>query len=387
MEDTDMPRVFIVFVVIVFSLLVIACSPGQPKGEVIVYVAAPLSGFQANGGQTVAGGVRLAAEQINRAGGLLGYKVTVVALDDESDSDVAVSVAEQVKVALGEGKRILGVIGHYNSGQTLAAMKIYKDLPLIVITPTSSEVSLTKQGYRNFFRINANDAVQAQVDADFLVKTLNARRIGVMHNDTEYGVGLRDQMRQALAAQGAEVVQVIQVKEGQDKYDAEVSRLQAARPDAIFYAGYEIECPYLRYALKQAGVTVPFLASDGCFLAATIDESSGAAEGMYVSSFAPSPATVVDPDWMKAYQAIEYRNPDTYSVNGYAAMSVLAEAVKKAGSLEANRVANTLHTLDINTLVGPVSYDNQGDLRQPKVYIFQVQNGSFVQVAPASLTR
>jgi branched-chain amino acid transport system substrate-binding protein len=194
-------------------------------------------------------------------------------------------------------------------------------------------------------------------------------------------------MRQALAAQGAEVVQVIQVKEGQDKYDAEVSRLQAARPDAIFYAGYEIECPYLRYALKQAGVTVPFLASDGCFLAATIDESSGAAEGMYVSSFAPSPATVVDPDWMKAYQAIEYRNPDTYSVNGYAAMSVLAEAVKKAGSLEANRVANTLHTLDINTLVGPVSYDNQGDLRQPKVYIFQVQNGSFVQVAPASLTR
>jgi branched-chain amino acid transport system substrate-binding protein len=377
-----MRRVFAASALIALNLLIIACAPGQPKGEVIVYVAAPLSGFQANGGQTVAGGVRLAAEQINRAGGLLGYKVAVVALDDESDSDVAVGVAEQVKAAVGEGKRILGVIGHYNSGQTLAAMKIYKDLPLIVITPTSSEVSLTQQGYRNFFRVNANDAVQAQVDAEFLVKTLNARRVAVMHNDTEYGVGLLDQMRQALAAQGAEVVEAIQVKEGQDKYDAEVSRLQVAQPDAIFYAGYEIECPYLRYALKQAGVSVPFLASDGCFLAATIDESSGAAEGMYVSSFAPSPATVVSPDWIAAYQAIEYRNPDTYSVNGYTAMSVLAEAVKKAGSIEANKVANALHTLNIDTLVGPVSYDDQGDLQQPNVYIFQVQNGSFIQVAP-----
>jgi branched-chain amino acid transport system substrate-binding protein len=366
---------------LVITLLIVACGSGQPKGEVIVYVAAPLSGFQANGGQTVAGGVRLAAEQINRAGGLLGYKMTVVALDDESDSDVATGIAEQVKDAVAEGKQILGVIGHYNSGQTLAAMKIYRDLPLIVITPTSSEVSLTEQGYRNFFRINANDAVQAQVDAEFLAKTLNARRVVIMHNDTAYGLGLRDQMRQMLAAEGVNVVEVIQVKEGQDKFDPEVTRLQVTQPDAIFYAGYEIECPYLRYALHQASISVPFLASDGCFLAATIDESSGAAEGMYVSSFAPSPATVVSQEWMKAYQATEYRNPDTYSINGYTAMSVLAEAAKKAGSLEANRIADALHTLNIDTLVGPVSYNDQGDLRQPEVYLFQVQQSDFIQVA------
>jgi branched-chain amino acid transport system substrate-binding protein len=370
--------------VIVAALIVLAaCAPG-PKGEVIVYVAAPLSGFQANGGQTVVGGARLAAEELNKAGGLLGYKVTVVALDDESDSDVAVSVAEKVKaeLVLGEGKRVLGIIGHYNSGQTLAAMKIYQDLPLIVITPTSSEVSLTQQGYRNFFRINANDTAQAQVDAEFLVKTLNARRIVVMHNDTEYGIGLRDQMRQALAAQGAEIVQTIQVKEGQDNYEAELPRLQSARPEAIFYAGYEIECPYLRYALKQAGVTAQFLASDGCFLAATIDESSGAAEGMYVSSFAPSPASVVSQDWIRAYQAIEYRNPDTYSINGYAAMQVLAEGVKQAGSFDATKVADAIRRLDLKTLIGRVAYDDKGDLREQKVYVFQVQQGQFVQVWP-----
>jgi len=81
-------------------LLLTACGPAQPKGEVIVYVAAPLSGFQANGGQTVLGGARLMAERLNQAGGLLGYRVRVVGIDDESDSDVAVEVAQQIKEAL-----------------------------------------------------------------------------------------------------------------------------------------------------------------------------------------------------------------------------------------------------------------------------------------------
>ena len=132
----------------VCSLLLTACGgPKEPtKGDVVVYVAAPLSGFQANGGQTVLGGARLAAEQINRAGGLLGHKVVVVGMDDESDSDVALDIAAEIEAALVQGTNVLGVIGHYNSGQTLAAMEVYKDLPLLVITPTASEVSLTQKG-------------------------------------------------------------------------------------------------------------------------------------------------------------------------------------------------------------------------------------------------
>ena len=79
------------------------------------------------------------------------------------------------------------------------------------------------------------------------------------------------------------------------------------------------------------------LCSDGAFLAATIDESDGTAEGMYVSAFAPSPRDVATPAWFEAYQAVEYRNPDTYSVNGYVAMQVLAEGVRKANTLDADR--------------------------------------------------
>lgn len=376
-----------IWVFVILGLVLSACTTAEKtqapdKGDVFVYVASPLSGFQANGGQTVLGGVNLMAAQLNNSGGLLGYRVVVVPMDDESDSDVAVSVAEQIKADVTSGKRVLGVIGHYNSGQTLAAMEVYKDLPLVVITPTSSEVSITQKGYTNFFRVNANDAVQADTDAQFMTERLGAKRIAIVHNDTEYGIGLRDAIRSSITERGAEAVLTLQVAEGQEFYDQEVSQIQQAAPDAVFYAGYEIEAPYLRLALVQAGVTVPFLASDGAFLAATIDEAEGTAEGMYVSGFAPSPEEAVDEQWIKMYQQVEYRNPDTYSINGYSALQVLAEGVKKANSFDAARVSEAIRSLSVETPMGQLSYEPNGDLRNATIYIFQVKNAAFGQVYP-----
>ena len=363
-------------------LLLAACGSPQPKGEVIVYVAAPLSGFQANGGQTVLGGAKLMAEQFNEAGGLLGYQVRVVGIDDESDSDVAVEVAQQIKEAIGGKDEIIGLIGHYNSGQTLAAMEIYQDLPLVIITPTASEVSITQRGYRNFFRVNANDATQARVDAEFLVNTVGARRVAVVYNDDPYGQGLGALIAEELRNLGAQVPLELQVAVEQSIFAEEVQRIAAANPDAIFYGGYEVEAPYLRAELVEAGITVPFLASDGAFLSATIDEAGGAAEGIYVSAFAPSPAAVVDKQWIKEYQEVEYRNPDTYSINGYSAMQVLAEGIKKAKSFDAAEVAQAIRQLDFDALMGHISYDQDGDLKEQSIYIFQVQDGAFVQIHP-----
>jgi len=375
----------VVFLFIAFSMLLTACgSPKEPdKGEVIVYVAAPLSGFQANGGQTVLGGARLAAEQLNRAGGLLGYKVTVVGLDDESDSDVAVNIAQYIEEDVRAGKNVLGVIGHLNSGQTLAAMEIYKDLPLVVITPTASEVSLTQKGYRNFFRVNANDNTQARVDAEYLANTLGARRVAVVYNDDPYGQGLGQLITNELQSLGVEVVVSLQVAVEQSTFPEEIPQILAAQPDAVFYGGYEVEAPYLRIELVEAGLTVPFLASDGAFLAATIDEAGQAAEGMYVSAFGPRPEAAVDDAWIKAYQAVEYRNPDTYSINGYSALEVLAEGAREAGSFASEQVASAIRGLSkIETPMGDLSYDAGGDLKNQSIYIFQVQSGDWVQVYP-----
>lgn len=374
-------RIFYTLLIIV-TLIVAACGGNSEptRGDAVVFVAVPLSGFQANGGQTVLGGVRLAAEEINQRGGLLGYRVVVRPLDDESDSDMAVAQVEQIQTAINSGEHVLGIIGHLNSGQTLAAMELYQSMPVVVITPTASEQSLTERGYTNFFRVNANDAIQAQVDAAFLVQTLGAQRVVVVHNDTEYGRGLGTSMEAELRALGAEVVIDLEVTEGQSRYVDEVAQIQAANADAIFYAGYEIEAPYLRAELTEAGVDIPMLASDGAFLAATIDEANGTAEGMYVSAFAPSPRNAADEEWFEAYQAVEYRNPDTYSVNGYVAMQVLADGVQQAETFGADAVAQAIRNNTLETILNGLRFDKNGDLVDPQIWIYQVVNSEFQQV-------
>lgn len=373
-----------IIILLLIGLLVLAScktSP-QPKGEVIVYVAAPLSGWQADGGQTVVGGVRLMAEHINSSGGLLGYNVKVVAMDDEADSDVAVQVAEQIRAVVQQGERVVGIVGHYNSGQTLAAMEIYKDLPLIVVTPTASDVSLTRKGYTNFFRVNATDAAQGPADARFLVEKLGAKRIAVIHADNEYGRGLRDEMVFALKALGVEPAALIEIPEAAPTQMKAVEQIKAVQPDAIFLAGYETEGYVLLPELREAGIIVPFMASDGCFLYEFIDGSGPAAEGAYVSGITPDSRVVADDKWWKEYQTLEARNPGTYSAAGYAAMAVLAEGVRRAQSLEGPKVAQAIRELKLSSLVGPIAYDDKGDLREQTIYIFQVRQGSFVQMRP-----
>jgi branched-chain amino acid transport system substrate-binding protein len=144
-----------------------------------------------------------------------------------------------------------------------------------------------------------------------------------------------------------------------------------------------VEAPYLRLELVEAGLSVPFLASDGAFLAATIDEAGSSADGMYVSAFGPRPGTAVDQSWIKEYQAIEYRNPDTYSINGFSALEVLAEGVQQAGTFDAAQVAGAIRSLaEVSTPMGELSYSAEGDLEDQKIYIFQVQQGDWAQVYP-----
>jgi branched-chain amino acid transport system substrate-binding protein len=355
-------------------------SAEPTKGEVVVYVGVPLTGFQANAGQTVLGGVRLAAAEANRSGGLNGYKVVVRGLDDESTDDVAVANVQTVQDALAKGEKVIGVIGHLNSGQTSAAMELYSKMPLVVITPTASEQSITQHSYKNFFRVNANDAVQADTLTRFITQKLNAKAVAVIYNDSSYGKALAQEMKTRLTAAGAKVALDLQVKEGQSTFPTEIPKVKSAAPDAIFYAGYEIETPYLREALVTAGVQVPMVASDGAFLSVTIDEANGSAEGMYVSSFAPSPKSIASASWIESYQAVEARNPDTYSVNGYVAMSVLQEAVKKANSLSWDKIAAALSSSTFKTVLGDLRYKPNGDLQEARIWVYQVNKNEFQQV-------
>src|SRR5690606_26655171 len=157
-------------------------------------------------------------------------------LDDESASDAGVSLAGTVEQALAAGERVIGGIGHRSSRQAEAAIQREQSMRLLVITRTASEQTDTEPGDTYGFRINAHDAVQAAVDAEFLVETLDAERVAIIHNDTDYGRGLAATLGQELTGRGAEIAIQIEVAEGQSRYENEITQLQSANADAIFYA-------------------------------------------------------------------------------------------------------------------------------------------------------
>ena len=240
-----MKRTVVLALALILITVLAACSSGTPtKGDVIVYVAGPLYGFQANTGQTVTGGVRLMAEQLNRSGGLLGYKVKVIALDDEADSDVAASLAGQVRGSYRGGDKVIGVIGHPNSGPTAAAMEIYKNLSIIVITPTASEVALTRKAIATFSGQRGQRSA-GQDGRRLLSEQIGGQKVAVLYNDDPYGIDLGELVAGELAKLGAQVTMTQQVKMEQNRFPTEVAKIKAAGVDAIYYAGYEVECPYL----------------------------------------------------------------------------------------------------------------------------------------------
>jgi len=375
-----MRRHIISVAVILAALVTLASCTGSPKlsGEAVIYVAAPLSGDQADGGQSVLGGVRKRADEANRAGGVLGGKKVVVrGVDDQADEEVAAEVAGLIEQAARGGETILGVVGHYNSGPTGKALEIYSKLGLVVVTPSSSNPDLTRKGYATFFRVCATDATQGPFDARFL-REQGYQRVALLHTDNEYASGLAKEFK----AGGAQPVVEITMRPEAPSFAPQVGQAKAANPDAIFFAGDYPDGIVLVRELRQAGVAVPILASDANFVDDFVDQLGNLAEGVYISAISPDPRAVATPAWLEEYRALEARNPGIDSTTGYSAADVLIAGVQKAATADGRAVAAAIRNLDLKTLVGRVRYDANGDLTEQRVYVFQIEGGRFRQVYP-----
>ncbi|MCL6646921.1 MAG: branched-chain amino acid ABC transporter substrate-binding protein [Chloroflexi bacterium] len=364
-------------------LLALASCRSAPSfsGEAIVFVVGPLSGEQAEGGQSVAGGARLRAEEVNRAGGVLGgRRVVVRALNDQADEALAVEAAQEVARGVRDGATVLGVVGHYNSGTTAAALPLYRDLGLVVVTPSASNPQLSRAGIKTFFRVCATDATQGPMAARFLVDQ-GWRRIALVHTTNAYGLGLADEFFAGLQQASGQVVLALPLPPGERSFAQHLPALRAANPDAIFFAGdYPDGITFVR-ELRQAGLPTPLLASDGNFVDQFIDELGALAEGVLISTITPDPRVVAPKEWFAAFQQLEQRNPGIDATTGYSAMDVLLAGVQRANSASGAAIAEAIRSLEFTSLVGRIAYDSNGDLREQRVFFYRVEGGRFRQLA------
>ena len=360
-----------------------SCQSAQDSayaGEAVVFVAAPLSGGRAEAGQSALGGARLAAEEINREGGLLGHRIVVKAIDDRSDSGFALTIVDRIGEAVARGERVAGIIGHMDGELTSSTLPQYEEMGLVLITPAAGMRALTYRGHRSFFRVNANDSVQAKLGARFLVEALNADRVAVVNVASEYGSDMAAFLQDGLRELGATTAVTVEVEEGQQDFWEVALRIGEVGADAVYFAGSASEAHLLYASLKTARLDLPVLASDRAYLNSVIDREAGTAEGLYVSALSPRPGHAAEDGWMEAYREDLRRDPGSFSINGFLAMQVLAAGIRGANSFEGKAISQAIREMGAETRFGPMRFSTNGDWTDARIWIYRVEEGAFRQI-------
>jgi branched-chain amino acid transport system substrate-binding protein len=286
-----------------------------PAGTAIGVLAA-LSGPDSAIGDNVLGGVNLAAQRHNQANP--GCRVTVTRFDTRGDPRRA---ARAAALAIGD-RSVLAVVGPTFSAEARAIGAAPSEAGLVTVSPSASNPTLTTRGWSTFFRGLADDALQGPAVAGYLARVLHARAVCVLGDDTDYGATLARSVRAALGS-AADPRCAAQVKAGAGDVDAAVAAVVAARPDAVFYAGYAAEAAPLARGLVSRGVRARFVGGDGVDDPMFVADAGGAATGALLSCPC-GPA----PDWFAAsYARVNDEAPGVYSVEAYDLATVLIRGI------------------------------------------------------------
>jgi branched-chain amino acid transport system substrate-binding protein len=374
-----MRRVMCIAVVamMVMALMITGCTKKEePVTTIKVGVAGPHSGDLASYGIPTVRAAELVVEEINAKGGVLGKTVELLVEDDVCKPEVATNTATKL---VSDG--VVVVVGHVCSGATKAALGIYKDAGIIVMSPSATNPGLTQSGdYPNFYRTIASDDVQAKLGAEFTVGTLGAKKVAVLHDKGDYGKGYAEFAKNYLEAmEGVEVTLFEGVTPGAVDYSAIVQKVGRSGAEAVVYGGYHPEASKIVTQMKKKKMDIFFVSDDGVKDVTFIKVAGDFAEGVYASG----PMDVSDlPMYQKAVEAHKAKHgedPGAFFKEGYAATIALLNAIEKAGSTEYSAIEKALRTEYVDTSVGPISFDEKGDAIGVGFSMYKVVNGVYVE--------
>ena len=231
---------------------------GTASAQVKFGMAGPITGPSAATGAQMKNGVDQAAEDINKAGGILGQKIVVQYGDDVSDPKQGVSVANKFA---GDGVKF--VIGNYNSGVTIPSSEVYQENGILEITPASTNPTVTERKMWNIFRVCGRDDQQGKVAGTYILKHFKGKKIAVVHDKTTYGKGLADETRKTIIAGGMKDVLYEGINTGEKDYSALVSKIKQSGADLVYFGGLYTEGGLIVRQMRDQGVKAPLMGGDG----------------------------------------------------------------------------------------------------------------------------
>ncbi|MEJ0000955.1 MAG: branched-chain amino acid ABC transporter substrate-binding protein [Verrucomicrobiota bacterium] len=352
------------------------CQKSPPT--IKIGLAAVQSGSDAQIGLNMLQGSQIAIDEWNARGGVLGQKIESISLDDEANPQKAITVANTL-VHSG----VVAVLGHFNSGCTIPASRVYNDARVIQISPGSTNPLYTEQGFPYAFRICGRDDQQGPIAARYMHDVLKLNKIAILHNKTTAGQGQAAEVKAAFEAMGGTVVMFQGISANDFDFGLSISAIKGSGADGFFWGGMYGQGARLCLALHQAGLNIPFVACDGCFDPSFINTVGANASNVFISygkDYRKFPAAQ---PFLDKYKTAYGRDAGAYSVYGYDAANVLFTAMDKAQSTDADKVAAVLKSQTFQTILGDIDFNAKGDIKKPGFVIWTIKDGKF-QVAADS---
>ena len=365
------------------AILLIASACERTSPTVKIGFAGPLTGDQATIGKDILQGAQLAVDQANARGSVLpGYRLILVAMDDQHSPTQAVAVAKRLIA----DPDVIAVVGHLNSSCTMPTSPIYHEARMVQISPISSNPQISRQGFDTFYRICATDDLQGPAAARFAIHELGAKRIAIIDDMTTYGRGLSNQFEHAANTLGAEVLVHEGITQGDKDFTALLTRLKMLNPDLLYFAGMYPEAALLIKQRLDVGLQSRFMGGDGLYDPTLIRLATpDAAEGVYLTTIGSDVRQLPTAQaFVSAYEA-RYGPIGAYSAYAYEATNIAIAAIQQAGKKERQAVVQAMTRLkDYPGIFGTQNFDAHGDSLIHDIGLFSVKQGKFVFVKTAS---
>lgn len=365
---------------IAVALAAVACRPDReaqteaPAAEIPIGVYAAQSGSEAAFGQATVSGVKLAAEEINGSGGVLGRKIRLVIEDDQGKPEEAASVVTKLITR----DNVIAVIGENSSAQSLAAAPVCQSAGVPMISPSSTNPKVTKIG-DYIFRVCFTDPYQGKALATFVKNNLKARTAAILKdNKNDYSVGLAEFFTKEYQAIGGKVVGEANYVGGDSEFRPQLTAIKARNPEVVFLPGFYTEVGQIAIQARDLGITQPLVGGDGWDSPTVIEIGGKAVDGSYFSDhyFVGDPRPLVQryvAEMKKRYG----KNPEANSALGYDALKILAAAIQKSGSLDRKAIRdNIASTANYEGVSGTITMGPDRNPIKP-VAMIKIENKQF----------
>jgi len=367
-----MSRSFRVLLCVV-AVLGLRCQRGAERqtapaaSDIPVGVYGALSGSEASFGNATVSGAKLAAEEINNSGGVLGRKIRLVIEDDAGRADEAASAVTKLITR----DNVVGVIGENSSNQSLAAAPACQNAKVSMISPSSTNPNVTKKG-DYIFRVCFTDPYQGKALATFVRNNLKAKTSAILRdNKNDYSVGLAEVFRAEFTRLGGTITGEQSYTGGDTDFRPQLTALKSSKPEVVFIPGFYTDVGQIAIQARDLGITQPMVGGDGWDSPEVITIGKEAINGCYFSDhyFVGEDRPAVQ-RFVAEIRKRTGQDPAANAALGYDAVRILADAIKRAGSLDKKAIRDQIaSTKDYQGVSGVITMGPDRDPIKPVAMI------------------